>query len=130
VATRSPNVAPSSRDRRRHLLDGISRADQIIVERLLACRSKAEAQKAIIVSGVLVFVQFAIFLAVGLALWGYFDQHTPEELGLTRNDVIFPRFIIEGLPAGGLLLAGILAAAMSTLSSSLSALSSSTVTDV
>jgi Na+/proline symporter len=53
-------------------------------------------------------------------------------MGMTRDDEIFPRFIVEGLPAGvsGLLLAGILAAAMSTLSSSLSALSSSTVTDV
>lgn len=107
-------------------------ADQIVVQRLLACRSKAEAQKAIIVSGFVVFAQFAVFLAVGLALWTWFDQQTTEELGLTRPDEVFPRFIVEGLPAGvsGLLLAGILAAAMSTLSSSLSALSSSTVTDV
>ncbi|WP_255396096.1 hypothetical protein [Kocuria sp. CNJ-770] len=102
------------------------------MQRLLACRSKAEAQKAIIVSGVVVFFQFAVFLAVGLALWGFFNQQSPEQLGLTRNDEVFPRFIVEGLPAGvsGLLLAAILAAAMSTLSSSLSALSSSTVTDV
>jgi len=107
-------------------------ADQIIVQRLLACRSKVEAQKAIVISGVVVFVQFAVFLTVGLALWGYFDQQAPADLGMTRDDEIFPRFIVEGLPAGisGLLLAGILAAAMSTLSSSLSALSSSTVTDV
>ncbi len=107
-------------------------ADQIIVQRLLSCRTKVEAQKAIIVSGVVVLVQFAVFLAVGLALWTWFEQRSPEELGLGRNDEIFPRFIVEGLPAGvsGLLLAGILAAAMSTLSSSLSALSSSTVTDV
>lgn len=107
-------------------------ADQIIVQRLLTCRSKAEAQKAIIVSGLVVFLQFAIFLGVGLALWGYFDQQAPAELGMTRNDEIFPTFIVEGLPAGlsGLLLAGILAAAMSTLSSSLSALASSTVNDV
>ena len=107
-------------------------SDQIVVQRLLACRSKAEAQKAIIVSGVIVTVQFAIFLAVGLALWGYYQQATPAQLGLTRDDEIFPLFIVEALPPGlsGLLLAGILAAAMSTLSSSLSALSSSTVTDV
>ncbi|MDN5894875.1 MAG: sodium:solute symporter [Nocardioides sp.] len=107
-------------------------AAQIVVQRLLACRTRAEAQKAIIASGVVVFFQFAIFLAVGLALWGYFGKQSPGELGLTRDDEVFPKFIIEGLPAGvsGLLLAGILAAAMSTLSSSLSALSSSTVTDV
>src|SRR5699024_10533315 len=65
-------------------------------------------------------------------LWGYFDQAAPQQLGLTRDDEVYPLFIVEALPAGlsGLLLAGILAAAMSTLSSSLSALSSSTVTDV
>lgn len=107
-------------------------SDQLVVQRLLACRTQAEAKKAIIVSGVVVFVQFAIFLLVGLALWTYYNQALPDELGLTRDDEIFPLFIIEGLPPGisGLLLAGLIAAAMSTLSSSLSALSSSTVADV
>lgn len=107
-------------------------ADQIIVQRLLACRSKIEAQKALIWSGVIVTVQFAIFLLVGLALWGYYRHAEPSALGLARDDEIFPHFIVDGLPAGlsGLLLAGILAAAMSTLSSSLSALSSSTVNDI
>lgn len=107
-------------------------ADQLIVQRLLACRSKVEAQKALIWSGVVVFFQFAVFLLVGLALWGYYNHASPASMGLTRDDEIFPKFIIEGLPQGisGLLLAGILAAAMSTLSSSLSALASSTVTDV
>jgi SSS family solute:Na+ symporter len=107
-------------------------SDQLIVQRLLACRTKAEAQKALIWSGVVVFVQFVIFLAVGLALWSYYGGASASSLGLTRDDEVFPLFIVEGLPAGlsGLLLAGILAAAMSTLSSSLSALASSTVTDV
>ncbi|MCK0117423.1 sodium:solute symporter [Isoptericola sp. S6320L] len=107
-------------------------ADQLVVQRLLTCRSKVEAQKALIWSGVIVFFQFAVFLLVGLALWGYYQGMSPDQLGLTRDDEVFPKFIVEGLPQGvsGLLLAGILAAAMSTLSSSLSALSSSTVTDV
>ncbi|GAA1169907.1 sodium:solute symporter [Nesterenkonia xinjiangensis] len=107
-------------------------ADQIVVQRLLTCRSRGEAQKALIGSGILVFFQFLVFLVVGLALWGYYEQRAPQDLGLGRDDEIFPLFIIEALPAGisGLLLAAILAAAMSTLSSSLSALSSSTVTDV
>jgi solute:Na+ symporter, SSS family len=108
-------------------------ADQIIVQRLLTCRSVKDAQKALIGSAVIVAFQFALFLLVGLALWGYYDQQTPEQLGAsTAGDDIFPRFIVEGLPTGisGLLLAGILAAAMSTLSSSLSALSSSTMADL
>jgi solute:Na+ symporter, SSS family len=108
-------------------------ADQIIVQRLLTCRSVKDAQKALIGSGVIVAFQFALFLFVGLALWGYYDHQSPEQLGFSAaGDDIFPRFIAEELPAGlaGLMLAGILAAAMSTLSSSLSALSSSTMSDL
>jgi Na+/proline symporter len=77
-------------------------------------------------------LQFALFLLVGLLLWSYYDGATPAELGLSRGDEIFPRYIIEGLPAGvsGLLLAGIIAAAMSTLSSSLNSLASSSMLDL
>lgn len=107
-------------------------ADQLIVQRLLACRSEADGKKAVIGSAVVVGLQFAIFLAVGLLIWGYYGGQSLGELGVGRPDEIFPTFIVEGLPAGlsGLLLVGILAAAMSTLSSSLSALSSSTMTDL
>lgn len=107
-------------------------ADQLIVQRLLGCRTLRDAQKAVIVSGVVVFVQFALFLTVGLALYSYFERATVEQLGLSTSDELFPVFIAEGLPAGlsGLLLAGIMAAAMSTLSSSLSALSSSSMADL
>ena len=107
-------------------------ADQIIVQRLLTCRTLNDARKAVIGSAVVVFVQFALFLTVGLGLWSYYEGKTPAELGLQTGDEIFPTFIIEALPAGvsGLLLAGIMASAMSTLSSSLSALSSSTMSDL
>ena len=107
-------------------------ADQLVVQRLLGCRTLRDAQKAVIVSGVVVFVQFALFLTVGLALYSYFERATVEQLGMSTSDELFPVFIAEGLPAGlsGLLLAGIMAAAMSTLSSSLSALSSSTMADL
>lgn len=107
-------------------------ADQIIVQRLLGCRSLRDAQKAVIGSAVVVFFQFALFLTVGLALYAYYEGASVEEMGLANSDELFPTFIVEGLPVGlsGLLLAGILAAAMSTLSSSLSALSSSTMADL
>lgn len=106
--------------------------DQLIVQRLLTCRTKRDSQKALIGSGILVFVQFTIFLSVGLLLWAYYGGASVDELGLTRGDEIFPRYIIEGLPAGlsGLILAGIIAAAMSTLSSSLNSLASSTMMDL
>ncbi|MFD6951311.1 sodium:solute symporter [Nocardiopsis sp. TSRI0078] len=107
-------------------------ADQIIVQRLLGCRSLRDAQKAVIGSAVVVFCQFALFLTVGLALYSYFEGASVDRLGLANSDELFPTFIVEGLPVGlsGLLLAGIMASAMSTLSSSLSALSSSTMADL
>ncbi len=106
--------------------------DQLIVQRLLTCRTLADSQKALVWSGVAVFAQFALFLFVGLLLWAHYGGASLAELGLTRGDEIFPRYIIEGLPPGisGLLLAGIIAAAMSTLSSSLNSLASSSLFDL
>ncbi len=107
-------------------------SDQLIVQRLLACRTLKDSQKALVGSGIVVMVQFAIFLLVGVLIWSYYGGASLQELGLTRADEVFPRFVIEGLPAGisGLILAGIVAAAMSTLSSSLNALASSSMMDL
>ena len=107
-------------------------SDQLIVQRLLACKNLKESQQALVGSGILVMIQFVIFLLVGLLLWVHFGGASVQELGLSRADEVFPRFIIEGLPSGisGFILAGIIAAAMSTLSSSLNALSSSSVIDL
>lgn len=106
--------------------------DHLIVQRLLACRTLADSRKALIGSGIMVMLQFAAFLAVGLLLWAHYGGASLADLGLSRGDEVFPKFIIEGMPPGvsGLLLAGIIAAAMSTLSSSLNALASSTVFDI
>jgi SSS family transporter len=106
--------------------------DQLVVQRLLACRDLRDSQKAIIGSAVLVGVQFLLFLFIGVLLWVSYDGATFAELGYATSDELFPRFIVSGLPMGmsGLLLAGIIAAAMSTLSSSLNALASSTMLDL
>ncbi len=101
--------------------------DQIIVQRLLATRSLRDAQWALVGSGVLVMAQFALFLLLGTALWA--AGQAPAGLA---GDEIFPRFIVRHLPVGlaGLVMAGILAAAMSTISSSISALASSVTNDL
>lgn len=106
--------------------------DQLIVQRLLACKNLNDSKKALIGSGFLVIIQFALFLILGLLLWSYYDGVAISELGLSRTDEVYPKFIVEELPAGisGLILAGIIAAAMSTLSSSLNALASSTLGDI
>ena len=106
--------------------------DQLIVQRVLACRDLADGRKAMVWSGLFVMLQFGLFLVVGLALWVHYGGAPLAELGLTRGDEVFPRYVLDEMPQGlrGLLFAGIIAAAMSTLSSSLNALAGSTLMDL
>ncbi len=106
--------------------------DQLIVQRVLTTKSLAAGRKALIGSGVIIVLQFALFLTVGLLLYGHYNGATLSELGLTRSDEIFPRFIIEGLPPGisGFIIAGLFAAALSTLAGSMSSMASSTILDL
>jgi SSS family transporter len=103
--------------------------DQLLVQRLLTCKSLRDSQKAIITSGFIVFLQFVLFLGIGIMLFAYY-QSVPKP-ALTTNDEIFPRFIVTTLPHGisGLVIAAIFAAAMSNLSGSLNSLASTTVID-
>jgi SSS family transporter len=104
--------------------------DQIIVQRLLACRNEGDAKKAIVTSGFVILFQFALLLFVGVMLFVFY-KHFPMAADLAKNDEVFPRFIVEHMPVGiaGLMIAALTAAAMSTLSSSLNALASSSVLD-
>lgn len=106
--------------------------DQLIVQRVLTTKSLDASRKALVGSGVIIIVQFALFLVVGLLLYGHYAGAPLAELGLQRSDEIFPKFIIEGLPAGvsGLIIAGLLAAALSTLAGSMSSMSSSILLDL
>jgi SSS family transporter len=106
--------------------------DQLIIQRVLTCRTQRDGQKAMIASGIIVTLQFVLFLIIGTLLFAFYGGASPEELGLTRADGLFPKFIVEQMPNGisGLIIAALLAAAMSTLSSSVSSLSSSTVLDI
>ena len=100
--------------------------DHLIVQRLLATRSLRDARIALVGSGVVVIFQFLLFLLVGVSIWA--AGLAPAEL---PADQVFPRFILDRLPVGlaGLVIAGILAAAMSTISSSINALASSVTHD-
>lgn len=107
-------------------------ADQLMVQRILGCKSLADGRKAVIGSAVFVTLQFALFSMVGTLLWIHWGGRTPAQLGLTTPDDLFPRFIIRGLPPGlsGLLIAGILGATMGSLSSAMNSMSNSTITDL
>jgi SSS family solute:Na+ symporter len=103
-------------------------ADQLIVQRLLSSRSLRDARMALIGSGLVVFVQFTLFLMVGIGLWTFYAGR-PFPIG---PDSIFPTFIIEEMPHGlvGLLLAAILAATMSTHSGAINALAAASTHDI
>jgi SSS family solute:Na+ symporter len=100
--------------------------DQLIVQRYLCSRSVSQVRAALIASGFIVFIQFALFLAIGLLLFAYYESF-PQQLaaiaidGRVPADRVFPAFIATGMPSGlrGLVVAAVFAAAMSTLSSSL-----------
>lgn len=111
--------------------------DQMFVQRYLCCRSAKDAKRALVTSGIVVAVQFALFLTIGLLLWVYYTESGPNALtsistaGTVQLDQIFPHFIVAHYPVGlrGLMVAAIIAAAMSTLSSSLNSSASSVVGD-
>lgn len=100
--------------------------DQLIVQRLLTCRDLKSSQKALIGSAFAIIVQFVLFLGVGLGLWVFYQGRAFDS-----PDQIFPTFIVQELPSGitGLLIAGVFAAAMSSLSSSINSLASATAYD-
>jgi SSS family transporter len=102
--------------------------DQLIVQRLLAARGQKQSVTALLSSGVWVFFQFALFLIVGVMLWAYYRVPSAS---FGRADRIYPTFIVTRMPHGisGLLIAAILAAAMSNLSAALNSLSSSSIMD-
>lgn len=106
--------------------------DQLIVQRLLTTRNITDSQKALVWSGVVVALQFTLFLGIGLLLYAFYDAQTAQQLGLATDDEIFAKFIVEELPIGfsGLIVASLFAAAMSSLSSSLNSLASSTTFDL
>jgi SSS family transporter len=112
-------------------------AEQLIVQRVLACGNVSEGRKALVLSAGLIFPLFLIFLLCGALLWVFYQAHPfqiplPEgRPGLKANDFIYPIFIVSEVPhlLKGFLIVAILAAAMSSISSALTALASISTMD-
>lgn len=111
--------------------------DQMMVQRYLCANSERQAKAALLVSGGVVFAQFALFLVIGALLFVYYTGHAPGDVsaftvsGVVQGDRVFPHFIVSHLPVGvlGLVIAAVFAAAMSTLSSSLNSSAATTMAD-
>jgi SSS family transporter len=102
--------------------------DQLIVQRLLAARSQRQSVIALLSSGVAIVFQFGLFLMVGVMLFAFYQVPSAR---FGRADRIYPTFIVSHMPhrISGLLIAAILAAAMSNLSAALNSLSSTSMVD-
>ncbi|MDA1069479.1 MAG: sodium/solute symporter [Verrucomicrobia bacterium] len=114
--------------------------DHDFTQRMLTCKNVKQARRGIILSGFISLPVAAMFLLIGVGLFAYFQQIPDASLPTkiaegvisVDSDKVFPHFISTVLPAGlrGLLLCGVLAAAMSSLDSAMAALSSSIVVDL
>jgi solute:Na+ symporter, SSS family len=102
-------------------------ADQLIVQRLLAASSLRDARRALIGSGLVVAVQFTLFLFIGIGLYAYYEART-----FARPDDIFPTFFLNRMPSGfvGLIVAALLATTMSTHSGAINSLAAATTHDL
>src|SRR5207249_10031531 len=114
-------------------------AEQLIVQRVLACKNVADGRRALALSAVLILPLFLIFLLVGAMLWVFYQGHSfqiplPEPRpgsGIKANDFIFPIFMMTEVPhvLKGFLIVAILSAAMSSVSSALTSLASVSTMD-
>ncbi|MCG7601570.1 sodium:solute symporter [Halomonas sp. McH1-25] len=103
--------------------------DQSQIQRVLTSPSIQEGQRSLLIGGYLLVPQMLLFLFIGVMLATYYDQH-----GLTAPDnlnELFPRYVVNAFPSGlaGLVIAGVFAAAMSSLDSALNSLSAVSVRD-
>jgi solute:Na+ symporter, SSS family len=114
-------------------------AEQLIVQRVLTCKTVADGRKALVLSAVVIFPLFLIFLLVGAMLWVFYQGHAfqiplpePEPgSGIKRYDFVFPIFMMTEVPhiLKGFLIVAILSAAMSSVSSALTSLASVSTMD-
>jgi SSS family transporter len=112
-------------------------AEQLIVQRVLACKTVADGRKALALSAIVIFPLFLIFLLVGVMLWVFYQTHPfqiplPEPRpGIKANDFVFPIFMMTEVPhiLKGFLIVAILSAAMSSVSSALTSLASVSTMD-
>ncbi|RMF43220.1 MAG: transporter, partial [Planctomycetota bacterium] len=110
---------------------GTHGTDQMMVQRYLSARSQRDAGRAIVCSALVVALQFALFLFIGVQLACYYSFQ--PDIVFAKTDEVYAHFIVHSFPRNtgliGLMLAAILAAAMSTLSSSLNASAAAIVND-
>jgi len=106
-------------------------SDQTVVQRYLSTSDEAAARRSLWLGAIMVLPATLLFLLLGTGLFVYFQQHPDQLAPLDTVDQILPWFVVSQMPAGlaGLVIAGVFAAAMSSLDSSMHSIATSVVTD-
>ena len=106
-------------------------SDQSVVQRYLTTRDESSARKAIWLGGIIAIPASFLFFGLGSALYGFYDANPERLIPLSKTDQIVPWFLVSEIPSGiaGLVIAGIFAAAMSSLDSSMNSSATALVTD-
>jgi solute:Na+ symporter, SSS family len=104
--------------------------DQDMVQRMLTAPDIRRSRRSLVLSGLADIPIAFTFLAIGVLLWVFYQSHQDPALPKTPNE-IFCHYILYEMPVGlrGLLLAGIFATAMGSLSTALNALATSFTRD-
>ena len=105
--------------------------DQAVIQRYLTTPNEKQAAKAIWLNGFLAIFAGILFLFVGTGLFAFYKTYPQDLVALEKTDQIFALFIARQMPDGlaGLVIAGIFAAAMSTIDSSIHSISTAVTTD-
>jgi SSS family solute:Na+ symporter len=106
--------------------------DQNMVQRYLAAKSTREARKATVLFSTIALPMWTGFFFVGTSVFAYYQVFPSAEVAALQSDQVLPYFILHQLPAGlaGLIVTAIVAAAMSTLDSSINAISAVSCVDI
>ncbi len=107
-------------------------SDQNVVQRYLAAKSLKEARKATTIYSAIAVPTWAFFFLLGTCVYVFYSIHPDEKVAGLEADAVFPYFILTQVPVGitGLVIAGVLAAAMSSLDSSINAISTVVTVDL
>jgi sodium-coupled monocarboxylate transporter 8/12 len=110
-------------------------ADQVNAQLYFAGRSAAQARRSLMLAPVISIIIGCLLYTIGTAFWVYYQQHPDENVNrlvaTSQHDKILPYFVMNVLPRGmrGLVVAGLFAAAMSTIVALLNALATTSLVD-
>ncbi|MFI4911648.1 MAG: sodium:solute symporter [Sedimentisphaeraceae bacterium JB056] len=111
---------------------GMYASDQNVVQRYIAAKSMKEARKATAICAIASVPTWAFFFFIGTAMFAFYKVFPDAQIAQLEPDQVFPIFILTQLPQffAGLVIAGVLAAGMSSLDSSINAVSTISIVDI